>query len=87
MNFKKYLPDALRFSYSQEEQLERLKALYEKGSYDKVITIFESDESLKTNEKIVHEYLWSLWSNNETLKAKDLAHEYNKKFNNLRSKK
>ena len=75
------LKDLLRSSPSQEEQLERLNALYKRGSYDKVITIFESDESLKTNEKIVHEYLWSLWMNNETLKAKDLAHEYNKKFN------
>ena len=70
MNFKKYLPDSLRFSYSQEEQLERLKALYEKKSYDKVITIFESDESLKTNKEIVHEYLWSLWGNNESKKLK-----------------
>ena len=75
------LKDLLRSSPSQEEQLERLNALYRRGSYDKVITIFESDESLKTNENIVHEYLWSLWSNHEKLKAKDLAHEYNKKFN------
>ena len=80
MNFKKKLPDFLR-SYSQEEQLERLKSLYEKESYDKVITLFESDESLKTNEEIVHKYLWSLWMNDGTeKKANELAKEYNKKF-------
>jgi len=80
MNFKKYLPEFFG-SYSQEEQLERLKDLFEKKSYEKVITIFESDESLKTNKEIVNEYLWSLWGNNESKKTRDLAHEYNKKFN------
>lgn len=67
MNFKKYLTEFFG-SYSQEEQLERLKDLFEKKSYEKVITIFESDESLKTNKEIVNEYLWSLWGNNESKK-------------------
>jgi len=75
------LKDLLRSSPSQEEQLERLNALYKRKSYDKVITLFESDESLKPNEEIVDKYLWSLWMNDGTEeKANKLAHEYNKKF-------
>ena len=53
-------------NYKNPEWL--LKTYYDRKHYDKVITLFESDKSFKTNEEIVNKYLWSLYKNSGTEK-------------------
>lgn len=67
------------------EQFKRIKDLYSEKSYSEIITIFENNESLNTNEEVVNKYLWALWLNDGTEeKAWDLVKEYSSKFNTTR---